>query len=349
MIHIQKKYANAFAANMNCSKQISNDVWNFRCPVCGDSDKDPNKARGYIYQQSMDLFYKCHNCGDSRYFNSLLKEYDPALHRRYIAELFKHQRHPAKNKEAKEEAKLKNRPKQKIEKRLKQETITKKLRHANIVPVTESNIGQDYLLSRQIDKSSFHKIYFAENYLDALKLLKGETPDNKYHHLEQAAIAFLLYDEQGRFSGLQFRLLSKQTKKRFHIHKMRSSAQKLFFGNQYLKPNEAPKYVLEGAIDSLFLESAVASLGSDLICPFDSNETIYVLDFDNRNKQIVQKYKKLLEQGKRVCIPSTKYSHMDINDFILQGFSIQQIEKLIRSSAYSGLTGFLRLNEWKRI
>ena len=349
MIFIQKKYANAFASTMKCSSQVSPYVWNFRCPVCGDSDKDPNKARGYIYQQSQDLFYKCHNCGDSRYFQSLLKEYDPAMHRQYIAELFKHQRHPAKEKEAKQERKLKNRPKRKLESKLTQSKITSKLRHANIVPVNESEVGQSYLKSRCIPNEYFGKIYFAENYLDALKLLKRETPDNKYNNLEQAAIAFLLYDEQCRFSGIQFRVISKQSKKRFHIHKMRSSAEKLFFGNQYLKDNEPPRYVVEGAIDSLFLESSVASLGSDLICPFDSNETIYILDFDNRNKQIVKKYKKLLESGKTVCIPNQKYSHMDINDFIVQGYTTSQIETIIKDSAVSGLSGLLRLNEWKRV
>ena len=349
MLFIQKKYANSFAATMKCSSQIDNDVWNFRCPVCGDSDKDPNKARGYIYQQSQDLFYKCHNCGHSCYFNKLLKEYDPVMHRRYLTELFKHQRHPAKQKEEKEEEKLKHRPNKRIKERLSQASITKKFRHVGIIPAVESDVAIDYMKGRCIREEDFEKVYFVENYLDAVKLLKGETPDNKYHNLEQAAIAFLLYDEQGRFSGIQFRAIDKQNKKRFHIHKMRSSAVKLFFGNQYLKPNKAPRYVLEGAIDSLFLESAVATLGSDLLCPFDSDDTIYVLDFDNRNKQIVKKYQKLLEYGKKVCIPDLKYSHMDINDFILRGYTSSQIETILEDNAVSGLIGMLRLNEWRRI
>ena len=50
-----------------------NNLYNFRCPYCGDSQKNKNKARGFLYQVKSDTAYKCHNCGKSTTFTRFLK------------------------------------------------------------------------------------------------------------------------------------------------------------------------------------------------------------------------------------------------------------------------------------
>ena len=37
------------------------DLYNFRCPLCGDSQKNKLKSRGYVYRKKNDYFYMCHN------------------------------------------------------------------------------------------------------------------------------------------------------------------------------------------------------------------------------------------------------------------------------------------------
>ena len=44
-------------------KKVRDFLYNFRCPHCGDSQKQKWKARGYVYRKKTDLFFKCHNCG----------------------------------------------------------------------------------------------------------------------------------------------------------------------------------------------------------------------------------------------------------------------------------------------
>ena len=65
------------------------DLYNFRCPYCGDSQKHKNKARGYFFRLKADMVYKCHNCGVGRTLPNFLKDQAPDLHDEYIMERYK--------------------------------------------------------------------------------------------------------------------------------------------------------------------------------------------------------------------------------------------------------------------
>ena len=65
------------------------DLYNFRCPFCGDSQKNKLKARGYIHRKQNDYFYMCHNCGVSTTFYNFLKQVDPNLLQEYQLERYK--------------------------------------------------------------------------------------------------------------------------------------------------------------------------------------------------------------------------------------------------------------------
>src|SRR4029450_7827375 len=41
------------------------DLYNFRCPLCGDSQKYKAKRRGFFYAHFGRMKFKCHNCGVS--------------------------------------------------------------------------------------------------------------------------------------------------------------------------------------------------------------------------------------------------------------------------------------------
>ena len=57
----------------------------FRCPSCGDSQKDKKKTRGYFYvhSQSSNMNFYCHNCTASMSFKNFLKEFYPDYFQRY--------------------------------------------------------------------------------------------------------------------------------------------------------------------------------------------------------------------------------------------------------------------------
>ena len=86
---IDSKYIGLVSSRLQKFKRVKSNLFNFRCPICGDSQKHKNKARGYFYQVKTNTNYKCHNCGVSLSFNNFLKQIDSTLHKQYVLEKFK--------------------------------------------------------------------------------------------------------------------------------------------------------------------------------------------------------------------------------------------------------------------
>ena len=88
MDFIDVKYIGMISPRLEKFKRVKNNLYNFRCPICGDSQKNKTRARGYLYQVKNNTNYKCHNCGINVSFNNFLKDIDPATHKQYIFEKF---------------------------------------------------------------------------------------------------------------------------------------------------------------------------------------------------------------------------------------------------------------------
>ena len=86
---VDSKYITLLSSRLPKFKRVKSNLFNFRCPICGDSQKHKNKARGYFYQVKTNTNFKCHNCGASSSFNNFLKRIDPTLHKQYVMEKFK--------------------------------------------------------------------------------------------------------------------------------------------------------------------------------------------------------------------------------------------------------------------
>ena len=93
---IDVKYINLISSRLLKFKRVKPHLYNFRCPICGDSQKNKNKARGYFYQVKKNTNFKCHNCGINISFNNFLKQIDPPTHKQYSFEKFK-EGHTGKN------------------------------------------------------------------------------------------------------------------------------------------------------------------------------------------------------------------------------------------------------------
>ncbi len=109
---------------------------------------------------------------------------------------------------------------------------------------------------------------------------------------------------------------------------------------------EKPIFICEGPLDSLLLENAIAMAGADLSGGFDLDAgVVYVLDNEPRNKAIVDRMGKLIDNGETVVIWPTNIKEKDINDMVLAGIPVQSI---IKSNCYKGLTATLKLKDWTK-
>jgi len=112
-------------------------------------------------------------------------------------------------------------------------------------------------------------------------------------------------------------------------------------------------YVVEGPIDSLFLDNAIAVSGSSFDTPtirqLLSNATI-VMDNEPRNKEIVKQLEKYIELGYSVCMYPDSVKEKDINDMILHGgMNPEEITELINTNTHTGMEAKLKFSTWKKI
>ena len=111
-------------------------------------------------------------------------------------------------------------------------------------------------------------------------------------------------------------------------------------------------YAVEGPIDSLFLQNAVAMVGAGALketpTRFDNTPITYILDNEPRNKQICAYIEKLIELGREVCIWPDNIKEKDIND-IAYNMSTRKIQKLIDENTFGGLEATLRFRDWRKI
>ena len=88
MLYLDTKYISLISGKLQKFKK-SNTTYNFRCPYCGDSQKNKNRARGYFFQKKGSYIFKCHNCGVGRTLANFLKDNDSSLFSEYLLESYK--------------------------------------------------------------------------------------------------------------------------------------------------------------------------------------------------------------------------------------------------------------------
>ena len=320
---IDSKYIGLVSSRLQKFKRVKADLYNFRCPLCGDSQKNKNKTRGYIYPVKNNTNFKCHNCGASLSFNNFLKELDPTLHKQYTLEKFK-EGHTGRNFVVDE-------PKFEFAKPV----FKKKL---DLPKASEVSIAREYLEKRKLNPEKF---YFAHKFKEWTNTQK-QTFSNFYK--DECRIIIPLYDTESNLIGFQGRALESSPNK--YITVMISDDAPKIYGLENVDSTK-PIYIVEGPFDSTLVENSVAMCGADVdIGTFGWSDYIYVFDNEPRNREIVNRISKTINRGDKVIIWSTSIEQKDINDMVLAGLNVMDV---LKSSIYSGLEAKIKFNNWKKI
>jgi hypothetical protein len=114
-----------------------------------------------------------------------------------------------------------------------------------------------------------------------------------------------------------------------------------------------PVYIVEGPIDSLFLDNACAMAGSGIsnesIGKIGTEDIVFVFDNEPRNKEIVGLIEKRINTGYNVAIFPDYIEEKDINDMVLAGREVEEIQSIISNNVFNGLGAKTRLSEWRKI
>jgi len=320
---IDSKYIGLVSSRLQKFKKVKSDLYNFRCPICGDSQKNKNKARGYIYRVKNNLNFKCHNCGSSFSFNNFLKQIDSNLHKQYTLDKFK-QGHTGNNFVV-EEPKFE----------FKKTVFRKKI---DLPKASSNNFVSEYLRQRQIDPDKF---YYAEKFKEWTNTQKQTF---EFTYKDEPRIIIPMYDVDKNLIGFQGRALSSSNAK--YITVMLDNDAPKVYGMDKVDFSKSI-YVVEGPFDSTFVKNSIAMCGSDVdLGSFVGGSYIYVYDNEPRNREIVNRISKRIDRGEAVVIWPSNVNHKDINDMVLAG---HDVETMLKLNTFFGLKAKVKFNSWKKI
>jgi len=322
MDHIDSKFVGLVSPRLEKFKRVKANLYNFRCPICGDSKKNKSKTRGYIYGVKENTNFKCHNCGASMSLNNFLKQVDPAVHKQYVMEKFKGG-FTGRNFVAEE-------PEFKFE-------APKFKRKLKLPKASEHPKSSGYLTARKLDPSKF---YYAEHFKKFVNSLKPTFDDTKY---DEERIIIPLYYEKNLI-GLQGRSINPSPVK--YITVMLDDDAPKIYGLDNIR-RDAPVYVTEGPFDSTFIRNAIAMCGADAdVSRWGISNPVWIYDNEPRNREITNRISKTIDSGQSVVIWPESIDDKDINDMVMNGLDVQSV---IESNTYSGLEAKLKFTTWKKI
>ena len=331
MSYLDTKYINLASSSLQKFKRVKTGLWTFRCPYCGDSKKNKTKTRGYIFSVKGDHVFKCHNCGITRSFSNFLKDHAPHVYDEYVMERYK------------EGTIGKNVPKPDLTQFVHTPKFEK--RTVDLEPLSRLNnfhVAKKYILDRGIPENKLDRLYYCPNFKEWTNTQKHTFSDTTN---DEERIIIPLNNTDGDLIGFQGRSLSPKAKMRYITVMLDEDAPKLY-GLDHITKNETI-YIVEGPLDSFFLENAVAMCGSDVdIRSFGWSDYIWVFDNEPRNREVVSRIEKLINRGDKVVIWPSHIQEKDVNEMILAKYDICTI---LESSVYSELTAKLKLNLWKKV
>jgi transcription elongation factor Elf1 len=315
--------------------QKKDDLYNFRCPLCGDSQKNKTKSRGYVYRKKNDYFYMCHNCGASTSFYNFLDKVDPTLIKEYALERYKNGDNNKSNHKTPDFEDFKT----------EKPTFKKSLDLPSIDSLPEAHFAKVYVQQRRIPETFLSQLYYAEDFAAFIQSLGIEKELSK----EDKRLVIPFYDQEKNLVAIQGRALG-ESKLRYITIKLHEDNHK-FFGLDRIDEDKMI-YVVEGPIDSMFLDNAVATADSNLesiTSIYDKSKVTLVFDNEPRNKEIVKKIDEAIEKHYNVVIWPEMIESKDINDMIMDGFSPDEIQDIISKYTFVNLRAKAELVNWKKV
>lgn len=355
MSWLEEKYISLLSGRLLRFKRKSSQLWNFRCPTCGDSETNKSKARGYIYTKQGKYIFHCHNCGETNSFHKFLKNTDPLLHAEYVKESLLEQgvRKP-------DEAQLFE-IKMKPPVFLKDNAPLKVLK--KISQLNADHPAKQYVVNRKIPTPYHAKLFYCAKFKSWVNtIIPGKFEDTTY---DEPRLIIPFINKEGVMFGLQGRSFNPTDKLRY-ITIMVDESQPRFYGIDTMDLSK-PVYVFEGPIDSMFVPNSIASAGGDAmrelnLLNIDKNPFVVVYDNEPRNPHTIKKIERAIREGYKVCIWPNSVEEKDVNDMVIKRIYKHDyvptekitrigndIKEVIDTCTFAGLEATLNLNNWKKV
>jgi len=323
---IEEEYLAEISYNYPLFSKVREGVYNCRCPYCGDSSKSKHAKHGYFYTRHGKLFYKCHKGCVSTTFESILKKEYPELYSKFKLAKFKND----------------TRFRVSSNRQVSQDITLKEELFIPITALSEDHLAIKYLQSRKIPVNKWNRLYYT-NSITKISSKLSKYKDVKFQDGDYIVFKFI---RNNSLTHIGFRNIHSSTFRYTTLELLESDK---IFGFDTVNFGKQIK-VVEGQFDSLFLDNCIAMSG--LSCNLEilgKQDAVFVFDKEPRNKFLIQAIEKAIDAGFSVCMMDNRFVGKDINEYVINGASIQEIESYIKVYQKKGLSAKLELQRFKRI
>lgn len=335
---LDDKYAHLLSASLERFTPKSSHIYNFRCPFCGDSQRNRYKSRAYFYPVKQDIMMKCHNCSVSMKLSTFLKQTHPGLYHEYILEKIRDERHEPE-------------PVPSAASLAETYPTEKLLPH---VYRTSDDAGKSvdaYLKTRGISLQGRLRCFATDDAPSWLAPLVGDEKAGKVRSGETYLVLPMTYCD-GTWFGAQLRSLRE---KQYITFRWNTHESLKVFGLSTWNATQ-PTFLVEGPLDAVCITNGLAACGSDL-CEtverlYESKmvspdmEPVLVWDNEPRNKEVISHIRRAVTTNWKVVIWPVGWPYKDINDSIKD--SSVNIMDVLTSRTFRGLQAQLELAQWAR-
>lgn len=340
----QKQYQLIKKLNIPLLRETINQK--FECKCVNEQCKSKQGARkgGFFWSNEKNsYFYHCFKCGLTLPLVLFLKQY---FQEEYIS--IQIERQGRINDHVQQII-----PTIKISNEQIKQFIQQLFETKQIVPFNECNDDEviNYVTNRQIPSQQFHRLFVADNFFNIHQQIKTilEIHKGKQFELKEEKdkrLMWMFKNHTGDIIAVQGRRVDKK-EPRYIISRFNADEHRLIGGMEYMS-TEQQLFIVEGFIDSLFLPNAVSLNGLHLptITHLVDNYSFkrVTIVFDNEENDQIKKNINMLSEytvehpNVDVCLlPHDMRQHgKDINDYIKNGFSREQIIDTINSNCYQG-------------
>jgi hypothetical protein len=227
--------------------------------------------------------------------------------------------------------------------KFKDTTILDKLKR--IGGLKEDHPARLYCVNRKIPEKYFDILYLSEKFMTLVNEVKPKTYKVIKDH-PRLIIPF--FDTTGKLFAFQGRAFGNEQPKYLTI-KLDEGKQKVYGLERINFQQEV--FIVEGPIDSLFIDNCLAAGGADLFLKnkISNDQITYIFDNEPRNKEIVNRMYNVIEQNYNVVIWPDDIQLKDVNDIIISGVSKSKLKEIITNNTYNKLSAMTKLNYWKKV
>ena len=339
---IENKYLMQISSRLEKFKRKSGNVFNFRCPLCGDSETHKNKTRGYIYDKKGKSLFHCHNCNATMSLSNLIKSVDQVLYNEMQLEKLRGEKTP-------EQTELES-----FVEKMKKPVFMKSGPLKGLKKV--SQLSPDHRVKKLVDArkipTPYHaKLFSCPNFKNFTNSLVPNKFEKESLERDETRLLIPFFDANKNVHAYQGRAVGNSAVKYITII-LDDSVPKVYGLDtvNFIRP----VYVTEGPIDSMFIDNSIATAGGDLVSalgPLQSSKSSMVIVYDNepRSRETIKKLDKAIMQGYNIVIWPENLEHKDINDMVLAGMSSEFITHIMKTNTYRDLAAKLALTKWSKV